>query len=84
MPLYEFECGKCGHIFEELCSSDEMAICPVCASGETRKRISAPAPLKKGAFPFKPGPVHPIARSPNRPRSCGICKSEGNCGNNKD
>lgn len=81
MPIYEFKCAACGLVFEELCNSPDKAQCPSCGSEQTELKISAPAPLKKGAFPFKPGPVHPLAASPNRPGMCGTCNT-GNCGQN--
>jgi putative FmdB family regulatory protein len=40
MPIYEFECGKCGARFEELVRAGETAPCPQCKSSEVRKRIS--------------------------------------------
>ena len=80
MPIFEFECNDCGEFFEELCGADLDGIkCPKCNSTNFVQRMTAPSPLKKGAFPFKPGPVHPIARSPNRPRQCGACQPQG-CG----
>ena len=44
MPIYEFECKKCGHIFEYLClkSSDkDQARCPLCGRKETDVLLSA-------------------------------------------
>lgn len=62
MPMYDFFCRNCRASFEELLLKEEDAPqCPHCASTDTERRISMPSPLKKGAFPFKPGPVHPIA-----------------------
>lgn len=81
MPMFEFYCMKCGHVFEELCKADEGApACPVCGSSETRKEVSMPSPLKTGAFPFKPKPgaIHPLARkmaaAPNQPSPCSTCE----------
>lgn len=62
MPLYEFYCISCGNSFEDILQWNENApSCPICHSEKTEKIISSPSPLKKGAFPFKPGPVHPMA-----------------------
>lgn len=63
MPMYDYVCASCGAKFEELCRGDEKAApaCPQCGGTDTRRQISAPSPLKTGAFPFKVGPVHPLA-----------------------
>lgn len=61
MPIYEFVCGDCGEKFDELCAVGASASCPHCGSSNTSRLISAPGPLAKGAFPFKPGKVHPLA-----------------------
>jgi putative FmdB family regulatory protein len=60
MPLYDFLCTACGNKFEELAFGDEKPVCPKCASAATERQISAPSPLKKGKFPYKPGPVRPM------------------------
>jgi len=45
MPLYEYQCRKCGHCFEELVSAssaDEQAPeCPECRSTDTERLLSA-------------------------------------------
>lgn len=80
MPMFEFYCCKCGHVFEELCKLDEATpICPACGSSETRKEVSMPSPLKTGAFPFKPKPgdIHPLAKkmasAQYQPSPCSAC-----------
>lgn len=78
MPLYEFSCAACGAVFEEICGADAPApACPACGSGETAKRVSMPSPLKTGAFPFKVGPVHPMAGRMASGMACGPCSSCG-------
>lgn len=63
MPIYDYVCDRCGESFEKICRSDETeVVCPHCLSREATRKVSCPSPLKKGAFPFKPGPVHPLAR----------------------
>ena len=40
MPLYEFACTKCGHVFEELVlgsKSNLAPACPECGAGSQRK-----------------------------------------------
>jgi len=62
MPMYDFSCQDCAAVFEELLTKDgEAVVCPRCGSAGTVRMVSAPSPLKTGAFPFKPGPVHPVA-----------------------
>lgn len=44
MPMYEFRCPKCGHVFEELVfnSSDEESVkCPSCGATGPEKQLSA-------------------------------------------
>ena len=50
MPLYEYQCKKCGHRFEKIqtFSAPEIKECPVCGS-EVEKLISAPAIQFKGS-----------------------------------
>src|SRR5271167_3666418 len=49
MPLYEYECKKCGHRFEKIqLYSDKMVKkCPECG-GQVEQMISAPAVQFKG------------------------------------
>ncbi len=49
MPLYEYECKKCGHRFEKIQKfSDKMVKkCPECG-GQVEQMISAPAVQFKG------------------------------------
>lgn len=73
MPMFDFVCTACGHRFEELVSgTGEAPSCPVCGKASQRQ-LSAPSPLKKGAFPYKPGPVRPMGAG--MPHACG-----GACG----
>ncbi len=42
MPMFEFNCRKCGADFEELvATSGELAPCPECGSRRVAKRISS-------------------------------------------
>ena len=42
MPIYEYECRKCGTEFTELVRSDEDKVeCPVCMSDSVDKKLSA-------------------------------------------
>jgi len=76
MPMYDFYCSSCHTAFEDLVFGAENPPCPHCGSTETERRVSAPSPLKTGAFPFKPGPVRPMPPR-NAGPSCGSCGSGG-------
>jgi putative FmdB family regulatory protein len=49
MPLYEYECERCGHVFEAIqkFSDPPVAVCPKCG-GPVHKLQSAPAFQFKG------------------------------------
>ncbi|MHB8908707.1 MAG: FmdB family zinc ribbon protein [Syntrophales bacterium] len=41
MPIYEYECKACGHLFERLMKVGEKgAACPACGTKATKKRVS--------------------------------------------
>jgi putative FmdB family regulatory protein len=48
VPIYEFECSKCGTPFEELVKAGEKAPCPQCKSSEVERRYS---PIGEGRVP---------------------------------
>lgn len=49
MPLYEYRCEPCDHIFETLIrSADDVAHCPKCGSLEVAKLLSVPAAADSG------------------------------------
>lgn len=44
MPMYEYRCASCGHLFEELVfrPSDEKELkCPACGAEELERMMSA-------------------------------------------
>lgn len=45
MPIYEFECGDCGHRFDRLqkLSDADPTICPVCEASRLHRRVTAPS-----------------------------------------
>jgi putative FmdB family regulatory protein len=44
MPLYEYYCKPCDHVFEALIRSvGDLARCPRCGSIEVAKQLSVPA-----------------------------------------
>lgn len=44
MPIYEFECERCGARFEELVRAGVEIACKECGSARTRRRYSTVAP----------------------------------------
>jgi putative FmdB family regulatory protein len=50
MPLYEYQCKKCGHRFEKIQKFSDKPVkkCPQC-SGPVEQTISAPAVQFKGS-----------------------------------
>jgi putative FmdB family regulatory protein len=48
MPIYEFECTKCGTRFEEIVKAGQTAPCPQCKSPEVQRRYS---PIGEGRVP---------------------------------
>lgn len=51
MPLYEYECGACGHRFEKIQRFSDPLVheCPSCGTGPVQKLLSAPAIQFKGS-----------------------------------
>jgi putative FmdB family regulatory protein len=50
MPLYDYKCSKCGHVFEALqkMSEEPLKYCPVC-KGPIKRLISAAGVIFKGS-----------------------------------
>jgi putative FmdB family regulatory protein len=50
MPLYEYECGTCGHRFERIQRFADPPVedCPACSARTVHKLLSAPAIQFKG------------------------------------
>jgi len=40
MPMFEFQCSKCDHIFEELVFDEAVPPCPKCQAHQTEKILS--------------------------------------------
>ncbi|GAC1450126.1 MAG: hypothetical protein NVSMB9_34380 [Isosphaeraceae bacterium] len=50
MPIYEYHCEPCDHIFETLIrSGNDVAHCPQCGGVELAKQFSVPAAAQTGA-----------------------------------
>ncbi len=73
MPLYEYQCEKCGHRFEKIQKfSDKMVKkCPECG-GRVEQMISAPAVQFKGSGWY----VTDYANKSNAPASEGSSESK--------
>lgn len=49
MPIYEYRCEPCDHVFETLIrSSGDVAHCPKCGTIEVKKQFSVPAAAQTG------------------------------------
>ncbi len=50
MPLYDYQCEKCGHVFEVMQSFSDAPIsqCPACKAKKVQRLISRPAVHFKG------------------------------------
>lgn len=54
MPIYEFQCDRCGAKFDQLMSmKDPTPPCPSCAAGDVRKLVSAAGFVLKGGGWYK-------------------------------
>lgn len=57
MPMYEFACSKCDHVFEELVFGDEEVACPKCAAKKVERQVSLPGlPVMAGGSSASWGP----------------------------
>jgi putative FmdB family regulatory protein len=50
LPLYEYKCEKCGHVFEKIepMSAPEVKKCPNCKKGKAVRQLSSSAIQFKG------------------------------------
>ncbi len=54
MPIYEYECSKCGRRFEELVSAGgEAPACPHCGDKNPTRLLSSCKSKSKGGAPLK-------------------------------
>lgn len=68
MPIREFQCRECGHIFEEIVQCEEGQIpCPHCESNKTDKLISAFG-----------GYIGNLGSASTRPKNAGSFRSKKN------
>jgi putative FmdB family regulatory protein len=71
MPLREFVCEGCRHVFEELVSDGEKPRCPECGGRRLTRRFSAFAVASAGSRTRSAGPG-PCG-------SCGDARGAGAC-----
>lgn len=71
MPIYEYECPKCGVRFEEIIFGDDVPACPACGAADTHKLLSCTC------FRVSGGDGAPASTSSGG-KSCAGC-SGGNC-----
>ncbi len=52
MPIYDYECKKCGHSFDALqkLGEEPLAKCPECGKAGLEKLVSTPAFQVKGKY----------------------------------
>jgi len=73
MPIYEYECTKCGQVFEKqlkLAQRLAQQACPQCGAEAATPRISAPAVVSARGEPA--GPAMPTCPSSGGPCGCGF------------
>jgi len=72
MPIYEYQCGKCGHRLETIqkMSDEPLKDCPECGAAALEKLVSAAAfRLKGGGWyetDFKSGNKRNVAQSDSK------------------
>ena len=81
MPLYEYQCKKCGHRFEKIQKFSDKPVkkCPECG-GPVEQVISAPAVQFKGSGWY----VTDYAKKPSSGSSSGNSASGSSSSNNGD
>ena len=88
MPIYEYACKSCEHVFDVLqkMTDDPLTYCPECGAPELRKLVSAPSfRLKGGGWyetDFKTGDKRNVVESGDGKDKSGDKKDEA--GGKKD
>lgn len=58
MPLYEYRCKPCDHVFEALVrDASDVVRCPKCDGAKVAKQFSVPAPSPSGTLGYAPVPT---------------------------
>jgi len=88
MPTYQYECGKCGYLFEVMQSITEARLtdCPSCQTeGSVHRLIGKGAGIifkGKGFYEtdYKNRPCPDAGQCPSSPEPSGGCGCQGSCG----
>lgn len=48
MPIYDFQCGGCGHRFEQLVRQGEVPACPRCGAAAPQRQFPLSATVSTG------------------------------------
>jgi len=89
MPIYEYECKACGHVFDALqkMSDNPLTDCPDCEEPQLRKLLSAPNfRLKGGGWyetDFKDKNKRNLAGDAGKPKSSTSGDAKGDKGEKK-
>ncbi|HTQ36427.1 MAG TPA: zinc ribbon domain-containing protein [Steroidobacteraceae bacterium] len=43
MPIYDYQCRRCGHRFEQLVKADESPACPACGASDPQRQFPSSA-----------------------------------------
>jgi putative FmdB family regulatory protein len=57
MPLYEYRCADCGHMFESFVTADRTPECPTCHGSNLAKLLSSPGMVGAGNGRPQPQPT---------------------------
>ena len=86
MPIYEYQCEACGHVFEKLQKISETPLmkCPDCGEEALKKLVSAPAFRLKGAgwyeTDFKTGNKKNVVQTDKKDKSTSKKKNSAGSG----
>ena len=86
MPIYEYQCEACGHVFDSLqkFSDEPLTTCPDCGAEALKKMVSAPAfRLKGGGWyetDFKTGDKKNLDKSGKKESTAAKADSSGKSG----
>ena len=86
MPIYEYQCEACGHVFEKLQKISDAALtkCPDCDAEALKKLVSAPAFRLKGAgwyeTDFKTGNKKNVVQTDKKDKSTSKKKNSAGSG----
>jgi putative FmdB family regulatory protein len=75
MPLREYACDACRHLFEELVSEGERPTCPACGGQRLTRRFSSFAVATGGRTPAR-SDVAGSCGSCGDPRGPGACSAD--------